>query len=109
MARAGHRVTIIERDDTPMPPDPESAFDEWDRRGAPQVRHPHVFLGLARVILRERFPDVLAALAEIGIEAPEVGTAGFRQFDEATLDRITSYNVCYTKLLRVPGVGQRRV
>jgi len=90
MARAGHRVTIIERDDTPMPPDPESAFDEWDRRGAPQVRHPHVFLGLARVILRERFPDVLAALAEIGIEAPEVGTAGFRQFDEATLELLRS-------------------
>ena len=45
-ARAGHRVTLIERDDTPMPADVEGAF-EWQRRGAPQVRHPHAFLGLA--------------------------------------------------------------
>jgi len=85
MARAGHRVTIVERDDTPMPPDPESAF-EWDRRGAPQVRHPHVFLGLARVILRDHFPDVLEALAEIGVEAPVIGTDGMMMFDEATLE-----------------------
>lgn len=65
-ARIGHRVTLIERDDTPMPADLEAAF-EWDRRGAPQVRHPHAFLGLARVTLRDRFPDVLRALADAGV------------------------------------------
>jgi len=85
MARAGHRVTVVEGDDTPMPPDPESAF-EWKRRGAPQVRHPHVFLGLARVILRDHFPDVLASLAALGIEPPAMGAKGFGGFDEATLE-----------------------
>ena len=59
LARTGNRVTLIERDDHPMPADPEAAF-EWNRTGAPQVRHPHVFLGLARTILRDRFPDVPA-------------------------------------------------
>ncbi len=65
-SRAGHRVTLVERDDTPMPPDVEGAFD-WRRSGAPQVRHPHAFLGLGRTILRDRFPDVLRALTDKGV------------------------------------------
>ena len=85
LARAGHHVTLVERDDTPMPPDPESAFD-WDRRGAPQVRHPHVFLGLARTILRDRFPDVLQRLTDLGITAPEPGSMGGPfEMDEETI------------------------
>lgn len=84
LARTGHRVTIVERDDTPMPPDVEAAF-EWDRRGAPQVRHPHVFLGLARTILRDRFPDVLAALEAEGVTAHELANDGPMALDEATL------------------------
>ena len=66
-SRAGHRVTLVERDDTPMPADVEGAFD-WRRTGAPQVRHPHAFLGLARTILRDRFPDVLDALTDAGVQ-----------------------------------------
>lgn len=77
-ARSGHHVTLVERDDTPMPADIEGAF-EWDRRGAPQVRHPHAFLGLGRTILRDRFPDVLQALAAEGVQ--EVGTNAGALFD----------------------------
>lgn len=66
LARGGHRVTVIERDDTPMPDDVEGAF-AWDRRGAPQVRHTHGFPALMRVILRDRFPDVLASLRGAGV------------------------------------------
>ena len=84
MARAGHRVTLIERDDTPMPPDPESAFD-WDRKGAPQVRHPHVFLGLARVLLRDRFPDVLDQLSELGVVPNRLRSDQGPQLDEETV------------------------
>jgi 2-polyprenyl-6-methoxyphenol hydroxylase-like FAD-dependent oxidoreductase len=80
LARSGHRVTLVERDDTPMPDSPEAAFS-WDRKGAPQVRHPHVFLGLARVILRDRFPDVLQALSDLGIEPGGMESA---EMDEAT-------------------------
>ena len=66
LSRAGCEVTVVERDDTPMPDDVEGAFD-WDRRGAPQVRHTHGFPALIRVILRDRYPDVLAALLDAGV------------------------------------------
>ena len=64
-ARAGHEVTVLERDDTPMPPDADAAF-EWERTGAPQVRHSHAFLARLRNLLRDRAPDVLAALLAAG-------------------------------------------
>ena len=63
--RAGHQVVLVERDDTPLPPDPAGAFD-WDRRGAPQVRHSHAFLARLRNLLRDRHPDVLDALLDAG-------------------------------------------
>ncbi len=64
-SRSGHEVTLVERDDTPLPQDPHGAF-EWDRRGAPQVRHSHAFLARLRNLLRDRHPDVLAALFAAG-------------------------------------------
>lgn len=65
LGRDGHRVTVLERDATPLPPDPDSAFG-WDRRGAPQVRHSHAFLARLRNLLRDRYPDVLASLLDAG-------------------------------------------
>jgi len=67
LARAGHEVTVLERDDTPLPTDAVGAF-AWDRRGAPQVRHSHAFLARLRNLLRERLPDVLDALLAVGAE-----------------------------------------
>ena len=71
LARAGYEVTVVERDDTPMPADVEGAF-AWDRRGAPQVRHTHGFPALIRVTLRDHFPDVLAALLDAGVREVSV-------------------------------------
>ena len=65
LSRAGHDVVIVERDRTPLPRSADEAFD-WDRRGAPQVRHSHALLARLRNILRDRYPDVLAALFEAG-------------------------------------------
>lgn len=65
LARQGHEVTVFERDDTPMPTSPDEAF-AWDRRGAPQVRHSHAFLARLRNMLRDDYPDVLAALLAAG-------------------------------------------
>jgi 2-polyprenyl-6-methoxyphenol hydroxylase-like FAD-dependent oxidoreductase len=65
LGRSGHRVVLFERDATPLPADPDAAF-EWDRRGAPQVRHSHALLARLRNILRDRYPDVLDALVEAG-------------------------------------------
>jgi len=70
LARAGHRVTVIERDHTPMPTSADEAF-EWDRRGAPQVRHSHAFLARLRNLLLADYPDVYATLlAEGATELP---------------------------------------
>jgi 2-polyprenyl-6-methoxyphenol hydroxylase-like FAD-dependent oxidoreductase len=65
LGRAGHAVTVIERDDTPMPASADEAF-EWNRRGAPQVRHSHAFLARLRNLLRDHQPDILEALLAEG-------------------------------------------
>ena len=65
LARQGHEVTVVERDDTPMPQSADEAF-EWDRRGAPQVRHSHAFLARLVHLLRTRYPDVYAELLAQG-------------------------------------------
>ncbi|MFT5530878.1 MAG: 2-polyprenyl-6-methoxyphenol hydroxylase-like FAD-dependent oxidoreductase [Candidatus Poriferisodalaceae bacterium] len=65
LSRRGHRVTVIERDHTPMPKSPAEAFD-WDRRGAPQVRHSHALLGRLWKVLTDHHPDVLASLIAEG-------------------------------------------
>ena len=65
MNRAGHRVTLLERDPLPATADAEEAFNA-PRRGAPQVHQTHGFLARILVILRDRFPDVLEKLHEAG-------------------------------------------
>ncbi len=65
LSRLGHEVVVLERDRTPLPRDPDEAF-EWDRRGAPQVRHSHALLARLRNVVRDRYPDVLEALYAAG-------------------------------------------
>ena len=65
LARAGHAVTVLERDPLPVASDVEAAFDA-DRRGAPQVHQTHGFLARIVVTLRDRFPDVLERLLDAG-------------------------------------------
>lgn len=65
LGRSGHDVTLVERDDTPLPETATEAF-WWDRRGAPQVRHSHAFLARLRNQLRSDHPDVLERLLEVG-------------------------------------------
>ena len=65
LADQGHQVTVVERDDTPMPLSADEAFD-WDRRGAPQVRHSHAFLARLVGLLRRDHPDIYAELLHEG-------------------------------------------
>ena len=48
-----------------MPASADEAFD-WDRRGAPQVRHSHAFLARLVGMLRRDYPDVYAELLREG-------------------------------------------
>lgn len=66
LADRGALVTVLERDSDPPADDSERAFASWQRRGAPQVRHSHAFLGRLRSLLRDRYPDLLAALLASG-------------------------------------------
>jgi 2-polyprenyl-6-methoxyphenol hydroxylase-like FAD-dependent oxidoreductase len=72
LGRRGHQVVVVERDDTPMPSDADEAF-EWDRRGAPQVRHSHALLARLRNLLLGHYPDVYASLLEAGASEMRFG------------------------------------
>jgi 2-polyprenyl-6-methoxyphenol hydroxylase-like FAD-dependent oxidoreductase len=65
LGRAGHQVTLLDRDPLTAGSDPHHAF-ALDRRGAPQVRHTHGLLARLTATLRERFPDVLEDLVSAG-------------------------------------------
>jgi len=65
LARDGHDVVVLERDRTPLPSSADEAFD-WQRRGAPQVRHSHALLARLRNLLRDHLPDVLEELLAAG-------------------------------------------
>jgi 2-polyprenyl-6-methoxyphenol hydroxylase-like FAD-dependent oxidoreductase len=65
LARRGHSVVVFERDDTPMPHSADDAF-EWDRRGAPQVRHSHAFLARLVGLLKADYADIYQQLLDEG-------------------------------------------
>lgn len=68
LSSEGHRVTVLEKDATPLPGSPLEAFESWDRRGSPQTRHSHAFLARLHGILVRRSPELLAKLLEHGAE-----------------------------------------
>ncbi|GAC1420220.1 MAG: FAD-dependent oxidoreductase [Actinomycetota bacterium] len=67
LGRAGHRVTLLERDDAWRGSDPQDAFEEWARGGVPQARQPHNFLARSVRILRAEVPEVLETLLDHGV------------------------------------------
>jgi 2-polyprenyl-6-methoxyphenol hydroxylase-like FAD-dependent oxidoreductase len=90
LARDGHRITVLERDDTDVPETADEAFDQWERRGAAHARQSHAILARLRRILRERAPDVLDALlaqgaTELSVERilpPDIADRSPRPGDE---------------------------
>jgi 2-polyprenyl-6-methoxyphenol hydroxylase-like FAD-dependent oxidoreductase len=65
LARAGHQVTVLERDGAATPCDAGRAAG-WVRPTVPQVQHAHAFSALARSVLARRLPDVLDDLRAHG-------------------------------------------
>jgi 2-polyprenyl-6-methoxyphenol hydroxylase-like FAD-dependent oxidoreductase len=71
LARAGHEVTVLERDPSPVP----ETHEEWNRPTVPQTRQAHSTMALGRAILARRLPDVRAALiAGAAFEYPTAGS-----------------------------------
>ncbi len=76
LARQGHAVTVVERDDLTPAPDVETAFAA-QRQGAPQARHSHGLLARLRSELQERLPDVHDEFVAAGaIALPLTGLLG---------------------------------
>src|SRR5262245_52111435 len=65
LARTGREVVVIDRD-APPPPDIETAFDTWERKGVTQLRHSHVFLGKLVSLIRDKHPRLHKMLHEAG-------------------------------------------
>jgi 2-polyprenyl-6-methoxyphenol hydroxylase-like FAD-dependent oxidoreductase len=60
------RITLVDRDPPPPAGDAEEAFVHWERRGATQLRHSHVFLGRLTTLIRARYPGLLQELVNSG-------------------------------------------
>src|SRR6476646_9323367 len=76
LARDGHEVVVLERDEAPVPPDPDDTWTSWARRSIGQFRIAHLMLPRGYQILRAELPDVVARLEGAGgltynmLEAP---------------------------------------
>ena len=66
LARDGHDVTLLERDDGPVPDSVEAAWDEWNRRSVAQFRFAHIMLARGHGILSRELPDVVERIAANG-------------------------------------------
>lgn len=66
LAPTGREVILLDRD--PPPPDggPDTAFEDWARRGVGHLRHSHAFLARLRTLIRDEYPELLAALFAAG-------------------------------------------
>lgn len=68
LARNGWRPVILDKDPTPFPASPDDAYDPWERRGSPQIRHSHAFLARMHNLIRDREPELLRRLLALGAE-----------------------------------------
>lgn len=89
LAEDGHDVTVLERDDGPVPSSGPGAWAEWSRRGVAQFHQPHWLHAGGRQLLDAHLPEVAAALAAAGglrydnmIPPPTVSDRAARPGDE---------------------------
>ena len=114
LARGGHDVVVVDRAAAASLRGSSAAdvFASWQRPGVAHFRQPHNFLGLARVLLRDRFPDVYAALLLAG--ATEVDQSRFlgdaaRQPGDDQLATIACRRPVFDAALRDAMLEQHRV
>ncbi len=77
LSRRRHDVTIVDRRDFARHPmaSADQLFGAWQRPAIGQFRQPHNFLGRARAVVREEFPEGYATLQAMG--AGEVDQQSF--------------------------------
>src|SRR6185436_16645424 len=65
LANDGHDVTVLERDPSP-PPSPDTAWDQWDRKGVNQFKMLHFFLARFRQVADAELPGLTDAMVAAG-------------------------------------------
>jgi 2-polyprenyl-6-methoxyphenol hydroxylase-like FAD-dependent oxidoreductase len=73
LSELDHEVLILERDANPAPDSVEKAQHDWPRRTVPQATHSHAFASLGVNLLRDRAPEVYAALVDSGAAEIRLG------------------------------------
>ena len=66
LAKAGHDVTVLERDDGVVPGSPEEAWQGWQRHGVAQFRQAHYLHAAGYRLLAQTLPEVAQALVQAG-------------------------------------------
>ncbi|MEU4291761.1 FAD-dependent oxidoreductase [Kribbella sp. NPDC026596] len=96
LARDGHSVTILERDDAGPGDDAENVWHHWQRPGVNQFRQLHFMLPRWRTLMQHELPDVLEQVIAFGgtrlnvfDELPAAITGGRRDGDER-FDTVTA-------------------
>jgi 2-polyprenyl-6-methoxyphenol hydroxylase-like FAD-dependent oxidoreductase len=62
----GREIILIDGDSAPPDGDADAAFNNWNRQGAAQFRHPHAFLGLMCNLIKDNYPDLLEMFYDAG-------------------------------------------
>lgn len=86
LARSGRRSVILEKDPNPLPASPDAAYQPWERRGSPQVRHSHAFLARMHNLIRDREPELLRSLLALGAEEISFRGQAAPFFDDPTFE-----------------------
>ena len=118
LANDGHDVTVLERDPTPPPP-PDTAWDDWDRRGVNQFRMLHFFLARFRQVAEVELPGLIDAMVAAGAlrmnplsGIPDEITGGWRdgdeRFESVTARRPIGESVIAAFSSKTSGVAIRR-
>ncbi len=86
LSSRGHRVTVLESDETPLPASAGEAFAHWNRKGSPQTRHSHALLARLRNLIRDHAPELRNKLLAAGAEELHFTDRIRQLFGEAELD-----------------------
>jgi 2-polyprenyl-6-methoxyphenol hydroxylase-like FAD-dependent oxidoreductase len=109
-----HEVVVLERDPAQPPDSDDEAWDEWDRRGVPQMRQPHALMGRGCEVLAAEAPDAFDAIVAVApamplrAPDPQAITAADRQFAARVIRRVTLERLLAVEADRHPNVTVRR-